>query len=87
MTLDGVLLTLTLCALVALTLYVIDMEAPRLRKPVIVAMVGAVVLVAAAPHLWWVIWAVGMSLIVAILAAYVIAGFAAELQRWRETRR
>lgn len=87
MTLGGWLLVLGLCALTGFVLWVVDLEAPRLRRPVIVAMVGAVILMAAAPHLWWVLWAVGMSLIVAVIAAYVVAGFAAEVQRWRETRR
>lgn len=86
MTVAGWLLVGLLLVTVVVALAAVDANAPRLARPMRVAIVGAVILMAFAPHLWWVVYGVGMVLVIGICAAYLIAAVAAEIARWRELR-
>jgi hypothetical protein len=87
MTLGGWLLVALAVGLVLLLGLVLEFEAPRLRRPVMGAMLGAVILMALKPHLWWVLFGLAMAVCAGIVVLYLVAAVTAEVQRWRETRR
>lgn len=62
-------------------------EAPRLLRPMNVAMILAVVLLALHPHLWPVFWTLAVGVCVLIVVVSVVAGVVAEMQRCHERRR
>jgi hypothetical protein len=86
-TLGGWLLVALAVGLVLLLGLVLEFEAPRLRRPVMGAMLGAVLLMAAKPHLWWVLFGLAMTVCAGVIVLYLAAAVAAEVQRWKETRR
>jgi hypothetical protein len=87
MTVGGWLLVALAVGLVLLLGLVLEWEAPRLRRPVMGAMLGAVLLMAAKPHLWWVLFGLAMAVCAGVIVLYLVAAVTAEVQRWRETRR
>jgi hypothetical protein len=87
MTIGGWLLVGITVAVVLVAVIAAESVSARLRKPVQIVLIGAVVLMAAKPHLWWVVWAAGMVGAILVVLAYIVASFVAEVQRWKETRR